>query len=854
MKITLHKSLLCLFVMSLNVFNGYAQTSCTNATLWSWVTTPTQIGIDNTWKQISSGDNQTIAILKTDGSLWRVENVNNALKISGTSGFDQISCGANHNLAIKANGSLWAWGGNAVGELGDGTNVAKDNPTQIGTGTNWQQISGGSFHSAAIKTDGSLWTWGQNGFGELGHGATGNKNTPTRVGTGTNWKQVSAGNACTIALKTDGSLWAWGANFSGQLGDGSAPGISGKNTPIQIGTDKNWKQISESHNASCLAIKTDGSLWAWGENGLGKLGDGTNVEKNSPVQVGTAKDWSQVTAGSFHSVGIKNDGSLWAWGYNLFGQLADGTTVDKNSPIRVGNETGWRQASLNLYATTALKCSDVNFIFDPTTCYRIINKASGKALEVKNASQADGAQIYQATANSATNQLWQIIKTTDGKYNFVSKSSGKLMDIVDNSPAGYCADGTIIQQFTADGTNSQKWRLEFQAANTFKIYNETCNKPLRVEGGSTADGASVGIKTDFFTNAFIWTIEEVPCLTSVPIDPKKCYQIINKATNKALEIKTTDPKEGAQIYQWSTDKNRSRLQQIWQIGLYINTTDVYGFVSNYSGKLMDAPDCAEGGLIRQFMGDKTDSQKWKIELQSDGYFKIYNVSCQRYLRVEGGSTADGANVGIKNDFGTDAFKWSFKETVCEPSPIGASLSPQTFGFEARASEGRAKLQWITNTGFKTDYFEIERLNANGSFEVLNRVNTEGGTDLKSYTFTDNDPLDGDNFYRINAIPNAKGTPQYSEVKKVSFSKNDGISIFPNPADDYINVDLRKYEGQTVALSFYNSVGLMVKKQTIEKASAAPQRVDMQGFGAGSYLVRVQSEGKREVTRLFNITK
>jgi hypothetical protein len=135
-----------------------------------------------------------------------------------------------------------------------------------------------------------------------------------------------------------------------------------------------------------------------------------------------------------------------------------------------------------------------------------------------------------------------------------------------------------------------------------------------------------------------------------------------------------------------------------------------------------------------------------------------------------------------------------------------------------------------------------------------RYSREGGDDLKSYTFTDNAPLEGDNFYRINSVSTTQQAPQYSEVKKVSFSKNIGIHIFPNPADDYIDVDLRQYEGKTVALSFYNSVGLMVKKQTIEKVSAAPQRIDVQGFATGSYLVRVQSEGKREATRLFNITK
>jgi Ricin-type beta-trefoil lectin domain-like/Secretion system C-terminal sorting domain/Bacterial Ig-like domain (group 2) len=493
--------------------------------------------------------------------------------------------------------------------------------------------------------------------------------------------------------------------------------------------------------------------------------------------------------------------------------------------------------------------------FDPNKCYRIVNKSTKKSLAIKDASQAEGAQIYQWSNKIAAEQLWQIKKQADGTYNFVSTSSGKLMDVTDNSPAGYCAEGTIIQQFTADGTSSQKWRIEMQGDRSFKIYNATCNKPLRVENNSFADGANVGIKNDFGTLSFQWLIEEAPCYTALNFDPAKCYRIVNKATNKVLEVKDAAQIDGAQIYQWASSPNRK--QQLWQF----KASYEFNIIAKNSGKLMDVVDntaagyCAEGTIIQQFTADGTYSQKWALEPQAGvgSYFKIRNLTCNKYLRVESGSTADGASVGIKNDFGTDAFIWSLQLANCT---TGAALSAtsETFAFEARASEGRAKLQWITNTGFKNDYFEVERLNANGSFEVLNRLNTEGGTELKSYTFTDNDPLEGDNFYRINAISNGNTPPQYSEVKKVSFSKNDGISVFPNPADDYINIDLRKYEGQRVALSFYNSVGLMVKKQTIEKVSAAPQRVDMQGFGTGSYLLRVQSEGKREVTRLFNITK
>jgi hypothetical protein len=484
---------------------------------------------------------------------------------------------------------------------------------------------------------------------------------------------------------------------------------------------------------------------------------------------------------------------------------------------------------------------------DSTKCFRIVNKVSNKSLEIKDASTAEGATIFQwATVEGKANQLWQLRRLTDGNYTFTSKSSGKLIDAPD------CTEGGIIKQYAADGTNSQRWALELQADISYKIRNASCNKYLRLESGSTADGASVGIKNDFGTDAFKWLIQEATC--TAPIDPSVCYRIVNKATNKVLEIKDASLTDSTQIYQWASATNRP--QQLWKTTLL--SDGKYSIKSVSSGKVMDILDntaagfCVEGTIIQQFPYDGTNSQRWGLIAQTDGSYKILNTTCNKYLRVESASTADGASVGIKNDFGTDAFKWYFQAADCTTGAV-LSATNATFGFEARASEGRAKLQWVTNTGDKTDYFTVERLNPQGSFDVLDRQNAFATNDTKYYTFTDNDLLEGDNLYRINTVFN-NAPPQYSEVKKISFSKTDGVNIFPNPADEFINVDLRKYEGKTVALSVYNSVGLLVKKQTIEKVSVAPQQIDIQGFDAGSYLLRVQSEGKREVTRLFHIAK
>ena len=195
----------------------------------------------------------------------------------------------------------------------------------------WQSISAGYKYSLALKTDGTLWAWGHNGFGQIGDGTNINKNAPIQIGNATNWQSISAGNFFSLALKTDGTLWAWGRNLWGQLGDGTN---TDKNSPTQIGVDTDWQSIIAGDNHS-LALKTDGTLWAWGLNFYGQFGDGTNTSSNTPTQIGSSNDWQSISGGNIYSLALKTDGSLWAWGSNEFGELGDGTNIDKNIPIYI---------------------------------------------------------------------------------------------------------------------------------------------------------------------------------------------------------------------------------------------------------------------------------------------------------------------------------------------------------------------------------------------------------------------------------------------------------------------------------------------------------------------------------------
>ena len=237
--------------------------------------------------------------------------------------YTSVSAGADYAMAIKTDGSLWAWGLNEYGQLGDGTYVDSFTPTKIMD--NVAAVDAGSDYAMAIKTDGSLWVWGLNEYGQLGDGTLDNRNAPVKVMD--HVVAVSAGFLHTKAIKTDGSLWAWGLNEYSQLGDGTN---IDRLAPVKI--MDGVVAVSESGNHS-VAVKTDGSLWAWGSNRSGQLGDGTLDNRNAPVKV--MDHVVAASAGPLRTMAIKTDGSLWAWGSNEFGQLGDGTMVFHTLPVAI---------------------------------------------------------------------------------------------------------------------------------------------------------------------------------------------------------------------------------------------------------------------------------------------------------------------------------------------------------------------------------------------------------------------------------------------------------------------------------------------------------------------------------------
>ena len=303
---------------------------------------PVQIGTSADWKQVSAGGSVTVAI-RNDGTLWGWGvigfNYNEGIvsikpvQIGNKADWRQVAAGDAHTMAIKSDGTLWGWGANLNGQLGVGTYDSKPTPVQIGISADWKQVATGAYHTMAIKSDGTLWGWGSNFGRQVGNGTWEDQLKPIQIGISADWKQVAAGAYHTMAIKSDGTLWGWGRNYDGQLGVGTSGMYDIKSTPVQMGISTDWKQVraGKSHT---IAIKNDGTLWGWGRNDYGQLGDGTSEVKSKPVQIGTSADWKQVEAGSLHTMSIKNDGTLWGWGLNYYGQLGVRRLISSAKPIK----------------------------------------------------------------------------------------------------------------------------------------------------------------------------------------------------------------------------------------------------------------------------------------------------------------------------------------------------------------------------------------------------------------------------------------------------------------------------------------------------------------------------------------
>lgn len=401
-----------------------------DGTVWSWgtskeaqcgcgsfedtVTIAQVVGLTNI-VSIAAGNSYGLA-LKSDGTVWAwgkndhgqlgdgtwTLNRMTPVQVSGLTDVVSIAAGFGHSLAVKSDGTVWSWGSNGCGQLGDQTTVVRNTPVQVcgefAPFTDVISVAAGYAHSLALKSDGTIWAWGSNYYDQLGDLSTGDRRMPAyinyisdivgiaagayhslaineygavyawgdnssgQIGDGlysnrrmpcgvlTNAASIDAGDYFSIAVGLDGTVWAWGANDYGQLGDGTK---YSNPIPAQINGLNNVIRVAAGFDHS-LAIKSDGTLWAWGDDDYGQLGNGP-ATRGIPVQVKGLTDVITTVAGGYHSLALKSDGTVWAWGDNSYGQLGDGTTITRATPTQVLGLIDVAAITAGAYYSLALK-------------------------------------------------------------------------------------------------------------------------------------------------------------------------------------------------------------------------------------------------------------------------------------------------------------------------------------------------------------------------------------------------------------------------------------------------------------------------------------------------------------------
>ncbi len=269
-----------------------------------------------------------------------------AAPVPGLTDVKAISAGCYHSLAIKENGSVWAWGYNYYGELGNGKDDAdytpgdpqELEPVKVDGLSNVKNVSAGYYYSMAVKQSGTAWTWGYGGYGQIGNGDLDDSKVPERVQSLTNVRTVSAHaySEHSLALREDGTVWAWGENEYGQLGNGKdeadyTPADAVELEPVKVNKLTNVKGISGGYDYS-LAMTNAGTVFSWGDNEYNQLGDGDTDDKNVPERIEGLTNVKSISAGTYHALALRENGALFGWGYNEYGEVGNGKDLDDYTP------------------------------------------------------------------------------------------------------------------------------------------------------------------------------------------------------------------------------------------------------------------------------------------------------------------------------------------------------------------------------------------------------------------------------------------------------------------------------------------------------------------------------------------
>ncbi len=624
------------------------------------------------------------------------------------------------NLALKNDGTIWGWGNNSSGELGDGTAVNQSVAVPVDGGyfSNVASIAS-TAHSVALKNDGTVWSWGYGYYGSLGINSNVNKYSPVQVrdASGANYLTdviaIAANGYFSLALKNDGSVWAWGQNSSGQLGDGTT---SQRNLPVQVkdpaGTGYLTGIVAISAGSShSFAVKNDGTIWGWGYNASGCLGDNTTTQRTLPVQVkdaagtGYLSNVVKIIAGGGTSMAILNDGTAWAWGVNSNGQIGDGTTSQRNLPVQIKDTAGTGYL-VNVVSVS----SGSNFSIASTSDGRVwawgygyygqLGGSSGSSLPQPVLDPSGSGYLSGVAAVSAGSNRSVALKSDGTVMSWGYNLGGQVGNgtqiptyVPDNVysnidlNAGYVGTGTA-SNFIADMGSNRKtkwydldWNTSALPANTSLKFNVRSSDDKVSWSDWSSDftqntpGSTTG-NADISALPFSRYLEVKATLTSTDLVNTPTLQDFTITHMNDQNAPTWDYPVAIPVYTDDT-KATALTSSSWQANN--NLTSIY---ADWSGAT--EPE-EESGIAHYYVYLGTDNTANPItagvdmDTATEGYIDLPNnpTDGTYYLRV---TVSDLAGNNLNMPSGSDLFKYLYDGTkpnnpsYISVSPVGWSIA------------------------------------------------------------------------------------------------------------------------------------------------------------------------------------
>ena len=701
-----------------------------------------------------------------------------------------------HSLGIKTDGTLWSWGNNQYGQLGDGTiggEVAE--PEQISTATNWKAIATGIDHSLAITNDGKLWAWGYDYNGQLGDGSSGDPSrsvlTPELITTSdSNWVTIASCGYNSFGITADGKLWAWG---SGLLLYSFANAF---NVPTQVGSDSDWAAIGDG-DISYVAIKKNGTLWGWGRNGDGEAGDSTTSDNEyTPVEIDSSHNWMSVASGYRHTLALKKDGSLWAWGQNNEGELGNGTTIDgTDGPKQTGTQK-WMAIGAGYSHSLGITPDGRRWAWGQNSYGNFGNDSS---LLFQN-------QLTPALTDSSTN--WATV------YGGVGFSLNLSADGADwNS-------GDNDYEELGDGTNTP--RVTLVKAGTPAVY------PALATSGSSDVEYQRGFS--YYAINCSDVITEVFKSGANPIHANTTAKVWIDATVQLNSNNEPFIQRHYEIHPANNDTTATGT-------VYLYFTQAEFTAYNASPKVVD-------GMYPMLPIDSTDNAVFRSNLRIERILAVSNNGSGNLNTYNGKavlimpSAVQWLNGRWQATFDVTGFGGFFATTAAILLPVNwLSVSGMLNSYN------QAVINWKVNEQ-NTAKYGVEKSYDGILFNSI-AVIISKGNGVNNYEYLDDLKVTGSLFYRIKQA-DKDGKFNYSKVIPLkNNSANITLTLFPNPAVDVINLQTNMPGIVSVVLSDLAGRILIVKQVQPGIASLV---LNVSTLAKGIYQIKIINGANTTVTR------